>query len=383
MLAHEPRPDRVIELQSLRGIMAMIVLVSHCSLVYDLPLSARLAVDTLVNPHAAVIFFFVLSGYVLQASLARGDAGFASGAGFYVRRIFRLVPLVAVVTALALAVTLITGDVPGISAWYTATVAPAKEATTVQIALAFLGLSAVLVPTVWTIVVEVLGSVYMPIHNRVRSRLPQGDLIATGALLALTVAISLVPSANLLRFVFYFALGAALFSRQAVWLPYLSYRPALSRWLAVGAVGMLFGFRTLWFLAFDQRLVPVVIEYFNLWRGLAEGFFACLLIASVVAADGGVRWLRHPRAALTGDLSFGIYLFHFPVMSLGAWVLYRMFGISGASPVLDVLLLLALTLLVVFPVSWFSYRWVERPAILAGRALSRPLRPERVPAGLR
>lgn len=350
--------------------MALIVVVSHCSLVYDLPLSARLAVDTLVNPHAAVIFFFVLSGYVLQGSLARGDAGLASAAGFYVRRIFRLVPLVVVVTALALAVTLIVGDVPGLSAWFTATVEPAKGAAPVQIGLAFVGLSAVLVPTVWTIVVEVLGSIYMPIHNRMRSWLPQGDLLSMGVLLALTVAISRAPSDNLLRFVFYFALGATLYSRQAQWLSYLSSRPALSRWLAAGAVVMLFGSRTLWFLAFDQRLVPVVIDYFNLWRGLAEGFFACLLIATVVAAKGGIRWLRHPGAALTGDLSFGIYLFHFPVVSLAAWGLNRLFGMSGASPLVDAYLLLGLTLLVVFPVSWLGYRWVERPGILAGRALS-------------
>jgi peptidoglycan/LPS O-acetylase OafA/YrhL len=145
---------------------------------------------------------------------------------------------------------------------------------------------------------------------------------------------------------------------------------------------MLFGFRTLWFLAFDQRLVPVVIEFFNLWRGVAEGLFACLLIAAVVAAEGGVHWLRHPRAALTGDLSFGIYLFHFPVMWLVAWGLYRLFGISGTSPLLHTSLLLGLTLLVVFPLSWLGYRWVERPGILAGRALSQAPRDRRVPAGL-
>jgi len=360
--------------------MALIVVVSHCSLVYDLPLGARLTIDAVVNPHAAVIFFFVLSGYVLQGSLVRGKATVESAIGFYVRRIFRLVPLVAVVSALALTVTLALGEMPVLSGWLKATLDPALVATPSQIALAFVGLSAVLLPPVWTIMVELLGSLYMPIHHWIQSSIRYGNALAVALLLGLTVAISLAYSDSLLRFLFYFALGAALYAGRASWFPVLRSRPRLSRRVALASVLLLFGFRSLWFLGFDQRLVPVLVDYFNVWRGLLEGLFAALLIASVVAMSGGVRWLRGRGATSTGDLSFGIYLFHFPVMSGVAWALYRLFGTTGASPLADATLLLGLTMLIVYPLSWAAYRWVERPGIEFARTISRAPQMAEAPA---
>src|SRR5580692_8997786 len=64
--------QHVVELQSIRGIAALVVCVGHATSVYDVSHAsagtqvAIAVVSPLLNGHAAVILFFVLSGYVLN-----------------------------------------------------------------------------------------------------------------------------------------------------------------------------------------------------------------------------------------------------------------------------------------------------------------------------
>ena len=89
------------ELQSLRGIAALIVAISHTSSIYALPSAARIAIDAVCNAHAWLIVFFVLSGYVLTGSLQRRGLSWKSVEGFYIGRLFRLFPALWVASAIA------------------------------------------------------------------------------------------------------------------------------------------------------------------------------------------------------------------------------------------------------------------------------------------
>lgn len=75
------KPERLHSLDVLRGIAAFIVVLGHLFLMY--PEAQRLEIPTwlrisvlriLVNGHASVILFFVLSGYVLSIPFLRGDS---------------------------------------------------------------------------------------------------------------------------------------------------------------------------------------------------------------------------------------------------------------------------------------------------------------------
>jgi peptidoglycan/LPS O-acetylase OafA/YrhL len=70
------------ELQSLRGVAALMVAVSHMSSIYMLPPGTRIAIDFVCNAHACIIVFFVLSGYVLTGSLLRRGLSWPSIRGF-------------------------------------------------------------------------------------------------------------------------------------------------------------------------------------------------------------------------------------------------------------------------------------------------------------
>jgi peptidoglycan/LPS O-acetylase OafA/YrhL len=93
---------QVIDLQALRGIAAVTVMISHCLVGYGpSPLLTRLS--GLFNGRAAVVVFFVLSGYVLTCSFQRRRFDRDAVLRFYIRRAFRLYPAIWVVSVFGLA----------------------------------------------------------------------------------------------------------------------------------------------------------------------------------------------------------------------------------------------------------------------------------------
>jgi len=79
--------DRKPELQSVRGIAALIVLIHHCTFYYTDSERVRAFSELLLNAHAAVVLFYVLSGYVLSLSL-KDNFNREHTLRFYVRRVF-------------------------------------------------------------------------------------------------------------------------------------------------------------------------------------------------------------------------------------------------------------------------------------------------------
>lgn len=84
----------------------MIVLIHHClRAVHPAPITALIA-DRILDAQAAVVFFFVLSGYVLTASLAKRALDTPEIISFYIRRIFRIYPAI-LIACLAVVIVMI------------------------------------------------------------------------------------------------------------------------------------------------------------------------------------------------------------------------------------------------------------------------------------
>jgi peptidoglycan/LPS O-acetylase OafA/YrhL len=69
-----------------------------------------------------------------------------------------------------------------------------------------------------------------------------------------------------------------------------------------------------------------------------------------------IEWLSHPIMICLGNISFGIYLWHYPIMR-GMFYLFEDEWISVSMSALALPLALSLTL----PVATLSYRFIERP----------------------
>ena len=86
--------------------------------------------------------------------------------------------------------------------------------------------------------------------------------------------------------------------------------------------------------------------------------------------------MRGPKATLTaavwlGDVSYSVYLLHFPVMCLLAKIAAMLWVDPAAKsgPITASLLLFLATVAVTLPLAALSYGCIERPGIALGRAI--------------
>lgn len=90
-----------------------------------------------------------------------------------------------------------------------------------------------------------------------------------------------------------------------------------------------------------------------LWRDVPACAGFALIVLAVV--NGRLGWLRARPLLALGTVSFGVYLWHMPVMLVA-----RAAGVfPEGEPVLAVLVVSALTL----PIAWLSWVCVERPFV--------------------
>jgi peptidoglycan/LPS O-acetylase OafA/YrhL len=367
------RTTRLFELDSLRGIAALIVVLHHAYLsLPELPDWLHWALDAtplrLIGAgRPAVIFFFVLSGYVLTRGLAAQEearpGSVLSGPGwanYAAQRAVRLGPpvLASLVLSAALQMVLWEGplptETPGLIGTATWAGMWSWKSFTEQALLLSSGNGFQLNPVLWSLVHEWRISLVLPLVLLFRGRLA---LLMAVALVGAGIArLAGMPEGDV-------ALGSSLpktFAATAGFLPAFAAGAAL----ALGRV---------------PRLDPV--------QAVAAGI--AVLVMAMAAHDYGVilasvllillaqrdgpfaRALRRPSLVWLGRVSFSLYLVHLPLL-LAATHLLRDQDVPEVAALMAVVLSL--------PVAALMCRWVEVPA----HRLARRIRPRapRLPAGL-
>jgi peptidoglycan/LPS O-acetylase OafA/YrhL len=180
------RSGHIVELQSLRGIAATAVLFRHVIGYYSIP-EWLVDLGKFSNGRADVVFFFVLSGYVLTRSLHSSAFDIAAVSRFYVQRWFRIYPAIWPASLLGLGYLVVLhwnvpvdNLAPGFGRHFRA-----DRYDLLHILGSFAGVQAFLLPQLWSIFIEIVASIAMPgtafvaLH---RPRwMPQLLIIATAA----------------------------------------------------------------------------------------------------------------------------------------------------------------------------------------------------------
>lgn len=332
------------QLQALRGLAALTVLIHHALRTVPGGGATWFVSERILNAHAAVVVFFVLSGYVLTLSLQRRSLGPESVAAFYLRRAFRIYPALFVGVGLGVAYILTWPAWPGavLSAWASSALTPGPI-TAQALALNLSGLGTSLLPPLWTIKVELVASVVLPLLVWCATR---GTMLALASVATLAVLSFMAQSAVPLYLV-QFAIGAAVAAFQR------SGGMSFSGWITMAAAIVLIGFRNLW-----------PWDYHDPLPSLVEGFAGAVVIASIIRGGGG--FLASRPLVLIGDWSYGIYLFHLPI----AFAFARWISTSPLAPDTQALAVTALTLATTVPLSWLVFEHIERPGINFGHRLS-------------
>lgn len=356
----KPKAGQVPELQTLRGLAAILVLFQHCAFYVVDEGNLRLILEAVLNAHAAVVIFFVLSGYVLTRSLCARELSIKCLLAFYVRRAFRIYPALWGASVLALLVVSMFLDVDfGPFATAFARASYNKDYFHVASAvLSFAGLSVFLVPPIWTIRIELLGSLIIPVVASTRGKV--------SAFVLVLVVFSLLSFSFRSEKVIYlidFVLGGAL----AIFpLARFRFRLFLARAIAISACVFLLSVREFGDWRFQNN-------YHSQIPAFLEALAATVLIAVIVENRGAFTALNGPVGHFFGDISYSLYLLHFPLMvgiarisqsQLNALILD--FGPLAAAAALSVVTIGLTTLL-----AWISYNLLERPGIELGAIVTR------------
>jgi peptidoglycan/LPS O-acetylase OafA/YrhL len=367
-------PHQIEELQSLRGIAALMVAISHMSSIYMLPSGLRIAVDCFCNAHACVIVFFVLSGYVLTGSLVRRGLSWSCVKTFYIDRLFRLFPALWVASAISAFFLLLYPHLtirPAISFWFYLFLHPFPSLT--QLFLAALAIDKCLIMPVWTIFIELIGSAMMPVMVIMalgRARLFSWVVLGMGA--AAYLLAHAPHRLDSLSYMFDFALGVWLASRR--W-QFFTGRPAAA---LVGSTFSLIFFRFAYFAIRNGHPTPLSFGYDDPVPMLIEGLAAFFLVGALASDQGRIRALRSRWAISLGNSSYSLYLIHFPVAILLAKLLSRVFS-NETSAIAATAILMAAGLTISLALASSIYRFIELPSITLGKRVSRRLVLSRAP----
>jgi peptidoglycan/LPS O-acetylase OafA/YrhL len=376
----KPGGGRIKSLDGLRGVAALIVVFHHIlltvpslALAYEFtePRQAHDGLDLLTytplhliwDGPAAVVIFFILSGYVLSVPYAAGKTG--GWRSYYPQRLLRLyLPVWGALVFSLIAVTVVPRHyVPGatyfVNLHATAPhgIAQAARNATLLVKTGWLD------SPLWSLRFEVAFSVFLPLAvwagalgHRVRA-------VESAACLAVVVAGWQVHS-QLLEYVPMFGLGVVLAYEQERFRA-VTCRFTQARWIVITTVSVL-----------------LISSYWDLW-GLGLGRIAAF--GQALAAIGGCGVLvairDWPSARRLGEVapvqwlgkrSFSLYLIHEPIVVTVVFAL-------GGKP--DVALVFAIALPVTLALTEVFYRVVEHPSHLFALAVGRrvkerwPVRP--------
>ena len=351
------------QLQGIRGLAALVVAIGHCLGVFATPpWFAHL--KNISNGHAAVVMFFVLSGFVLTLSLrSRREPP----AAFYVKRIFRIYPAWVVACAASLAyLALIHYRFPieGGSDWWRDRFR-GDRFHLLFIAASFGGALAFLLPQGWTIFVELVASALMPIIAWTSRRNRRLFHALMGVALIVSLAVGERTYYGVGSYLIDFFLGAWLASTPRAVLAMIAATERRATVGLLGAVAVLLTYR---------NLAPnaAYLEKLGYNNGLTQGVEAlcCVWILGVVIYGGGpLRWLNSRAITHLGEISYSFYLIHLPI----ACVLATLVAVAPIGPIAKSLTLLTVTLPLSIVAAGIMYRLIERPGVALGGGLSKRL----------
>lgn len=374
-------PAFVPAIDGLRGVAALAVLLFHCWVFSDAPLGGGALRALAASGGLGVDFFFVISGFVLFLPVARSDGRFGDVRAYAVRRVARIVPAYwASVVACVLLVPPLTGFPSPLASpgGWLVTIAhllflqhelPASLARAAGYAGNVVGFG--VNGVVWSLSIEVLFYAALPL---VASPFFRRPVIGVALAVAVSVgwralALFLTPPAGptpprLLEqfpaFCAHFAFGMA---AALIYVRAWRDEPRARTSRLTVAVAQ---------LAALALLVAVMLDHgATMARSPGLGFartsgtlapplaFAALLLLAATRPEGPLRVLARPRARWLGDVSYGVFLWHMPLI-VALQPLTASIGLRSDAAFVALCALVVPASLVL---GWASRRFLEEPAI--------------------
>jgi peptidoglycan/LPS O-acetylase OafA/YrhL len=356
-LLPEPIPKhRYKQLDSLRGLAALTVFFGHfwgakLTMPFFVDLSKSL-LSFLLNGNAAVMFFFVLSGFVLSLPFVNGEKPL-NLAAFYTKRVLRIYPafIFAILGALFLkefvydktAVASFSDWVRNYWNWnFTRQSIPEVLKTLLLIGPDF-GPTLIDAP-IWSLIIEMKMSIILPFFIMIVSR---GSVMLNIVFLFIIAHLTYKYDAWAIS-IFYMGILMAKYRE-----PVIQYIKGWNWVMLIIAVivGYLLYNNLLQFLtAFQQSK----IAYKNIYSNYLIAAGSCLFMMIVLAKQKLTYFFEHKVFAFFGDISYSFYLIHLPVLATVASLFANRYVFG-----MYYIFIITLTLSII--IAYLMFIFIERP----------------------
>ncbi len=378
--------QRIEQLDSLRGLAALTVVICHFTNIFpakfsDSHIGWQLALGSplmcVMAGHQAVVFFFVLSGFVLSIPFYQRPVAYAP---WIVKRFCRIyLPYYGAMLLAMLLVCCNANPIPTLSDWFNSTFQGPINGRIILEHLLLIGSfnNGQLNPIVWSLVLEMRISLLFPLLMRlaVRVRWWQSLVAIYGvATLGYFLFRGLFPSPNDYGLTFMylpeFVVGCLLARYRSELVSWYQTRTRSLKGTAMIAAVLLYSY-AFWFFPQMRVFHPSV---------LADDLVTTLGVAVFIVSALASSWvssvlLSRPLVAL-GKASYSLYLVH------AICLLTAIHLLSGSIPLWCILVISGVACLIVTGTFYFV---LEVPSIELGRRLSallagRPTAPQASPA---
>ncbi|MDP4093239.1 MAG: acyltransferase [Bacillota bacterium] len=367
--------NRYIELDSLRGLAALAVFFSHIVLILNsgtfIDLFQNTPLHIFWDGAAAVVLFFVLSGFVLTLPYIKQPDKPIEYLPFLTRRIFRIYPAYIAGLAFALVLKIFLFNKAGISG-FSSFINQFWDWKTSELTLGTIVKHIVMIgpnftrgqidPIIWSLIVEMKISIILPIFiffiRRIR-RLWIGVVTFAVALVFCYASgkffLKFYPTLtdDVLAYLPMFILGGLLANFHAILIENIKKLSRILR-IIILCVGLI-----LYSSRFSLYFLNINYSSYNYIVSIGVAIIIIISISHVKAA----MLLTLKPIKLLGKISYSFYLFHFPILMTFTSLVYSKFH--------SVVLAFAISLFISILVSYTSYKLVEMPFQLVGRSLSK------------
>jgi len=348
-----------VQLQSLRGLAALMVLIGHCLGVLAPSGPVQRLASALCNGQGAVAFFFVLSGLVLALQWSKLQRHRRPIYAYAIRRGFRLYPMLIVAVLLG---TLYCnyihrpGDVPGATTWFDSFYS--EPISFNRFLLALTGASAKPAAPLWSILVEIIGSAAVPVLV-LCSISWRAKWLIVAVLLTLSFFAWGRTHYNWGLYLIDFYAGVSVLWWGPKWARLFGQMGQMTHALILFSTFTIFiGARS----SLSEGHWAAVINLF-------ETICAMLIVSVVYHRVWNPRVLSLRPIVKLGDISYSFYLLHFPIVYFLAGALSG--NLANVSRLCWSFELAVAATLLTAVVASVAYRYIEVPAIGVGKWLVR------------
>ncbi len=359
----KPMPEETVkhhsyrQLDGLRGIAALIVFFGHFSKIgidiTKVNVLARGTIGILVNGAASVIFFFVLSGFVLSLPYVNSKTPLKL-TSFYLKRVFRIYP--ALIIAIILCVILKEFFVRDADSLYFSFLHKGfwnwqlNSASIKEIIKSILLIgpgfdSGFINPPIWSLVVEMKMSILMPFFI----------LIVARNSVVLNISLFFILGYLTYKYgmwqidVFYIGILMAKYKDQLILK--ISNWPSITLITVVITSIGLYNNNFIFLHLYNRLQNPFNIEIAGFFIAIGSGILMMIILSRKSIAD----FFEKRTFNFLGDVSYSFYLIHFPILFTTTSILY---GKYPYSPIY--IFLVSLTLSVA--ISYLIFIFIEQPA---------------------